>query len=470
MTIGVGGLVSGLDTESIIAQMMALERRPAVLLEGREADFKAKISALGTLKGGLVALQTAAASLGDANGFVSFAATSGNSSVLSAEASADATAGTYQVEVAALATAQQLSSTDFASSTVDVGTGTLTLQVGNGTAFDVVIDSSNQTLAGIASAINGAGTDITAAVVDAGNNQFYLTLASSQTGAANTISMTMVDDDGIHDDASGLSSLYDPTTKTLTETQAAVNAQLTLNGIAVERAGNTITDLIGGVTLTLNDADPGNSFALTVSQDFSTITSKVESFVEEFNAMVDIFGSLQSYDADAGTGGVLQGDSTTRQLQARLQSLLYVKVDGVASEVNGLSRLGIEVGRDGKLTIDSTILQAAVEESPDQVISFFSNDEVGNDGVGRRFDDLLEGYLKGSTGLIDSKTSGLQNSIDDIGDQVERIDYLLAKREETLRQQFLNLEMLLAGFQATQGALDQQLQSLANLSASIYGK
>ena len=419
----------------------------------------------------MVALQTAAASLADADNFVSFSATSANTTVLSATASADAVAGSYQVDVTALATSQQVRSSSFTAGTDVVGTGTLTLQVGSGTAFDVTIDSSNETLDGIAAAINEAGTDVTAAVVDDGGGNFYLTLASSETGADNTISLTMADDDSNNLDAAGLSIIYpDPPNQTLTVTLAAVNALLSLNGIAVERDSNIITDLVTGVTLTLNEADPGNPFALTVTQDFSTITEKVETFVAKYNAVVGTFDTLQSYDADAGSGGILQGDSTTNQLRSRLQSLLYEGVDGLSDGVNGLSRLGVEVGRDGTLTVNSDTLTTAVEENTDQVISFFSNDEDGNDGIGRRFDDLLEGYLASSTGLLATKEEGLQASIDDIGDQVERINFRLNKKEENLRQQFLNLETLLAGFQATQGALDQQLQSLANLSSYISTK
>jgi flagellar hook-associated protein 2 len=471
MAIGINGLVSGLDTESIISQMMNLERRPVQLLQGREADFQAKLSALGTMRGGLAALQTAAASLGDADNFVSFGAISGNSTVLSVTADTTALAGTYQVEVGALASAQQVRSAAFATADEPVGTGTLTIQVGDNTAVDVAIDEEHQSLAGIAQAINAAGTDVSAAVVDDGNGNFYLTLASSQTGAANTISLTMADDDGTNTDGAGLSALYEvPADQAMFETQAAVSAQLTLNGVAVERAGNTIDDLIAGVTLTLNEVDPGNPFEVTVSQDFSVITKKVESFVKQYNAMVGSFTTLQSYNADAGTGGILQGDSTTRQLRSSLQGLLYGSVEGVADEVNGFSRLGIEVGRDGKLVLDSEKLATAVADNTDDVIRFFSNDEAGNKGMGRRFDELLEGYLNKSFGVIDSKEDGLRSSIESINDQVDRIEYRLGKKEAHLRQQFLNLESLLAGLQATQGALDQQLQSLANLSTYISTK
>ncbi|MEN8257433.1 MAG: flagellar filament capping protein FliD [Thermodesulfobacteriota bacterium] len=471
MTIGVGGLVSGLDTESIITQVMDLERRPVLLLQAREADFQSKISALGSMKGGLSALQSAAQSLQDADSFTAYKTTNGNHTALSASASQDASPGTYLIDLTSLATSQQVRSEVFTASDEIVGTGTLTIQVGANDAIDVVIDSDHQTLAGIATAINEAATDVTASVIDDGNGNFYLTLASSETGAANTISMTMVDDDGTNNDAAGLSNLYtNPVAQTLTETQAAGDAQLTVNGITVERTSNSITDLIGGVTLTLKEADPGNPFEVTVAKDLNSVKSKIQAFVSEYNNMIDIFGGLQSYDAETEEAGPLIGDSTTRQLRSRLGAMLYDQVDGVASEVNGLSRLGVEVGRDGKLTLDDAKLTTALENYPDEVTSFFTNTEVGNEGIALRFDNLLESYLSTTNGLLAAKEDGLQDSIDDMGEQVDRINYRLLKKEETLRNQFLALEMILGELQATSGALDQQLESLSNLNASIYKK
>ena len=145
-------------------------------------------------------------------------------------------------------------------------------------------------------------------------------------------------------------------------------------------------------------------------------------------------------------------------------------MDGVASEVNSLSRLGIEVDRTGKLSLDTSVLSTALEEHREDVVTLFTKDEDGNEGIALRFDNLLDSYLKGSTGLIATKEEGLQSSIDRIGDQIERINLRLSKREDNLRRQFETLEVLLAGFQATSTALTQQLDNLSNLTASIYGK
>ena len=184
---------------------------------------------------------------------------------------------------------------------------------------------------------------------------------------------------------------------------------------------------------------------------------------------MDTLTQLQEYDPETGVGGVLQGDSATRFIASKLSDMLYTGVDGIADEVNSLSRLGIEVDRDGKLSLNTSVFTAALQEHREDVVNFFTQEEDGNDGTAHRLDTILDSYLKGSTGLLAEKEKGLQSSIDDIGDRIERINYRLTKREENLRAQFLALESLLADFQATSGALERQLQDLANLSASIYG-
>jgi len=469
MAISVGGLTSGLDTESIISKLMEIEQQPIIQLQQDEAFYQTRISALGTLKGKLSALQSSIAPLKDSDNFISHSATSGNTNVLQLSASEDAVPGNYQVTVTSLAQAQQLRSASFTGIDQVVGTGTLTLQVGSGTAVDIEIDSDHQTLAGIAIAINEADVDVTAGVVHDGSGNYYLTLSSQETGTANTISLTIDDADLNNEDVSGLSSLYtDTVAHTMTETQAAGNAQLTVNGIAVERSGNTIDDLIDGISLTLKQEDPGNPFTVSVAENLTSVVSKVQAFVEGYNDLISTFGELTGYNAVTGESGTLQGDSITRQIESRLKSLLYDQVDGVAEEVNGLSRLGIEVDRYGKLSLNSATLSTALEgEHREDVINFFVQEETGNEGIAVRFDSLLDSYVEGSGSLIASKEKGLQASIENIGDQVERISYRLIKKEEILRRQFESLELLLSNFQTTSGVLTQQLTALSNLNSQI---
>ena len=468
MGIGVSGLMSGLDTDSIISQLMDLERRPIMQLQQKEAGYQAKITALGMVKSSMSELKSAVEALKDADSFISYSATSSDTDILTVSAGDNIQPGSYSITVSQLASAQQVRSAAFSGSDVTVGTGTLTIQVGNGQSVDIEITSENNTLAGIAQAINEADAGVTAGVINDGNGNYYLTLQANETGATNTISLTMQDDDGDNNDSSGLSALYtDPSNQTLTETKAATNAQLSINGIAVERSSNQIDDLIEGMTITLKSADSAKSVTVSSSKNYSGLTSKLKDFVDKYNALVDVLKEQTAYNAATGQAGTLIGDSSVSRITSTLSRMIYQGVDGVDSSVNSLSKLGIEVDDSGHLSLDTAKLTEAMENYPDDVAKFFTSDELGNEGIAVRFENFLNGYLESTTGILSAKTDGLQKSIDKIEDQIERINDRLAKREENLRRQFNNLETLLAQFQDTSGQLEQQLLAIKNLNAQI---
>ncbi len=468
MGIGVSGLMSGLDTDSIISQLMDLERRPIVQLQQKEAGYQAKITALGLVKSAMSELKASIEPLKDSDDFISYTATSTNSDILSVSASDNVQPGNYNITVSQLASAQQVRSAGFSSSDVAVGTGTLTIQVGSGQAVDIEITQDNNTLSGIAQAINESDAGVTAGVINDGSGNYYLTLQAKETGAANTISLTMNDGDGDNTDAAGLSSLYtDPSAQELTETQAAANAQLTVNGIAVERSNNKIDDLIEGVSITLKSADPSTTVTVSASKNYGGLTSKVKSFIESYNSLVDTLSEQTKYDPATKQAGTLLGDSSVSRIGSALSRMLYEGVDGVDPDVNSLSKLGIEIDENGHLSLDSDKLQQAMKDHPDDVIKFFTSDETGNEGIAVKLENFLDGYLQSSTGILSAKTDGLQKSIDRIEDQIQHINDRLVMREANLRHQFNALEDLLAQYQQTSGQLDQQLASIKNLNAQI---
>ncbi len=468
MGIGVSGLMSGLDTDSIISKLMDLEKRPIVLLQKKEADYQAKITALGQVKSAMSGLKSAVDALQKSDDFVAYSAKSSNEDILTVSAGEKVLPGVYNITVSHLASAQSVRSAAFTGSDETVGTGTLTVQVGTGEAVDIKIDSDHNTLSGIAQAINDADTGVTAGVINDGGGNFYLTLQSQETGANNTIKLTMQDDDGDNNDSSGLSSLYtDPSAQTLTETQAASNAQLTVNGMDVERSGNEITDLINGMTLNLKSADASKSVTVNSSTDYGGITGKLRSFVKNYNALVDILKKQTAYNPATKQGGTLIGDSTVSRIGLSLSRMVYETVDGIDSSVNSLSKLGIEIEDGGTLSLDTGKLKSAMEAHPDDVAALFTSSEPGNKGIAVRLGTMLDGYLKSSTGIFAAETDGLQKSIDKIDDQIEQINDRLSKREANLRHKFDNLENLLAEFQRTSGQLDQQLTAIANLNSQI---
>jgi len=471
MGLGVSGLMSGLDTDSIISQLMSLERRPVMLLQQKEAAYQAKITALGVVKSAMSDLKSSVESLKTSDDFISYNASSSDSDILTVSADDDVQQGNYNIVVNSLASEQHVRGAAFSASDDEVGTGTLTIQVGSNDAVDIEIDSDHNTLAGIAEAINDADAGVTAGVIYDGTN-YYLTLQGHETGAENTISLTMQDDDGNNTDNSGLSALYtDPAAQTLTETRAAANAVLTVNGIEnIQRASNTIDDLIDGLTITLKDADPSKTVSVTSSESYSGLTKKLDSFVKSYNALIDTLAEQTAYNGSKAQNGTLLGDSTVSRIALSLSSMVYQGVDGVDGSVNSLSRLGIEIDDSGHLSLDKGKVNSAMEEHPEDVIKFFTSDESGNEGIAFRMYNFLDAYLKSTTGILSAKEKGLQDSIDGIEDRIEQMEVRFAKREENMRKQFNNLELMMAQFQDTASRLEQQLSAISNLNSYISRK
>ena len=456
MSFAVGGLMSGLDTDSIIRQMMQLERRPITLLQRQEASYQAQISGIGTLKSVLTELQSAATALKENDLFEGFSARSGNTDILTASASDTAVAGTYSVEVTQLAEAHSVKSAAFADSdTTEIGTGTITIQLGANTAVDIAIDSEHNTLSGIATAINDSSAEVAAGVLYDGSN-YYLTLTGKETGAANTISFSVKTTD------TGDFSVLEP----FATDNDPLDAQLTINNNPVTRSSNTIDDLVQGVTLNLKKAEVGTQFDVTVNRNLAPVNSKINDFVEKYNNALNALKELQKSNPETGEMGLLQGDSTPRLLQTQLQNMLYASVDGVDDSFDTLSELGVSADANGLLSYDSSVLASAYETNREDVVNFFTKTTEGSEGLALQFEDFLDGYL-GTTGFLTGKEDSLNRSIDRIGDQVERIEFRLQKREENLRRQFESLETLMAQFQNTSGVLSQQLSALSNLNAQI---
>jgi len=467
MALQVGGIMSGLDTENLIRQLMELERAPIKVLERRENAFNVQLSAYGEIKSVLNRLQSAAEDLADPESFAATAATSSNEDILTVSGSSDAEPGNYSIKVNSLAQAHAVRSGSFDNGTGDteVGKGTISIQVGAGDAVDITIDDTNKTLSGIARAINDADAGVSASVIDDGIGHTYLSLLAEETGEDNTISVTINDGDGNNEDASGLSALYNnPAVHAMHETQAASNSELNVNGIDVERSGNTIDDLITGVTLTLHEADTTETVAVNVSRDIDSIKGKINAFVDAYNNVVNRFASKQSYGGEEDSSGVLIGDSTLRHISRWMRSLMGDSVDGITSGYDTLLSIGISANNNGKFEVDDDTLADALNDNLDDVVTLFTADSGSSRGIAFLMDDYLDDVLDTRDGLIAAKEEGLQNSIDSLQESQESMEMRIARREEILWKQFNSLELLLSNYNQTGSFLAQQIAGFASLN------
>lgn len=451
MAITASGLGSNLDVNSIVSQLMAIEQQPLTALNTKEASFQAKLTALGTVKGTLSSLQSAVQTLKTASTFTGRTATSSDTTVLSASASSTAAAGSYAVSVTQLAKYHALrSNTDYAATTDTFTTGTLAITVGSGSAVNITIDSSNNTLAGIRDAINQASAGVTATIVNNGSTN-RLVLTSQTLGSAGAVTVAVTDS------GSGGTHLLDGLkSASLVQTQAADDANFNVNGIDITRSSNTISDAIEGVTLNL--AKTGSA-TVAVAKNTGAITAAINAFVKAYNDSIKQLQSVSAYDAANKKASVLTGDSTVRSIQSRLSSLAQSSVTGIAGGISRLSDIGIAMQKDGTLVVDSTKLSAALTDPNKDVASLFSQTASGNTGIAVRFYEALDSMV-GSSGLIAGRTDGISATIKDIDKQRDALVYRLNQIERRYRAQFTALDSLVSSMNKTSSFLTQQLANL----------
>lgn len=405
MAISSAGVGSNLDVSSIISQLMSIEQQPLVALAKKEASYQAKLTAVGTLKGALSNFQAATKNLSDPSKFQSMKITPADATIISASGSAIAVPGTYSLEVTKLAQAQKLATAGQASSTTTIGNGTITFDFGtignvppgtfnsttgkytdatfassgSGTKT-LTIDATNNSLSGIRDAINSAKIGVTATIVnDGGTSPYRLVLTENSTGKSNSMKISVTGD-------AALSNLlsHDPTNNTgqaLTETTTAQNAEFKVDGISVSKSTNTVTDVIQGVTLNLLKTNSGSPTTVTVATDTSVVMGNVGAFVKAYNDVTQTLKDLSAYNATTKQAAILNGDASVRTIQSQIRNVLNVAVSGGASVFTDLSQIGVTIQKDGKMAVDNSKLQTAMDNSFKDVAGLFA-------AVGKASDSL----------------------------------------------------------------------------------
>ncbi|MGD8644783.1 MAG: flagellar filament capping protein FliD [Chromatiales bacterium] len=447
------GIGSGLDIKGLVEQLVAAERAPVERrLSLREVELQAELSAFGSLKSSLSALENSLDALSTAA--AGRRVSSSDATLITGSVTDDAAEGVYNIEVSSLARAQSLASDTFTDPTDTVGTGTLTLTVGGDSenAVDIVIDANNNTLEGVRDAINAADTGAQASIVNDGNG-YRLLISAEATGTANAVELTVADDDGSLIDGSGLSVLaYDASIQNMTQTAAPTNAALTINGLPITSSTNVLSDVISGLTITLKGETAGSSVSLAVSEDLGPVRSALNGFVSAYNELAQVVDQVTAFNPDTGERGVLLGDSLTRGIESQLRLALSGTYGAEGSGYQSLVNLGVSTGEDGRLSIDPERLSDALEADVDGVLVLLQ-------GFGAAFDETTNGYL-GSTGLIETREDSVQTRLDTIDDERIRLDQRIELIEQRYLKQFSALDLLVSQLQSTSQFLTNQLANL----------
>ena len=438
------GLGSGLDTQGIITALLAVERRPITALEAKKSSFNTQKNLFGDLEGLLDKLRDQANDLRKTTDFLDFAANVDTEAYFTATASQSAFKGNYEIGVTQLAASQVNHSAGKADKdTTTFGTGTLEITI-DGSSYFVEIDGTNNTLQGIAGAINGAGINVQAQVLDTGSGAtpFQLVISGTETGADNSFTIAL--DTGTQ----GLQDLVDEVTANQVST--AEDAEFTINGIQVFRSGNTVTDAIQGVTLNLKGIDPDETTRLTISVDASGTADKVSDFVDAYNEIIDFAEAQGVVDDDGAATNPLFGDSMLRSIRSSLRNIVGSTFDTGNVAYSLFVQIGISSDQEGRLTLNRGELEEALETDEDAIRSLFTD---STNGIATRLYDQIDLYTDSVDGLIKTRLDGFDTLIKQTDNQIEHGERRLEGIELGLRNQFATLETLLAQLQSQGAAL-----------------
>lgn len=449
-----GGSV--INVSSLVSELVSADEAPQqALIANQTQTVTANVSALGTLKSALSTFQSSLSAVDTPAAFNALSATSSQQTAFTADASSSAAAGSYNVTVTNLASAQQLVSGPL-SATGSVGDGSLTISLGT-QSFNVTAASGSDTLADIADAINSAtgNPGVDATVIQGSDGNAHLLLTSSQTGAANTISVSETDG------GNGLAALTYGTGNTANYTQAAkpLDASFSVAGVPESSANNTIPNAVNGVTLTLLAPTTGTGGTLTVANDTSAIATNISNFVTAYNTLVAAIKPLGSFDSSTDTAGQLIGNPVLTGTQNQIQNVLYSFVG--SSTYNSLASVGITTNSDGTLSVNSSTLQTALSTNVSAVSNLFS----GTSGIASQLNTQISASLA-SSGTIGTYAATLQTQENALTTQTNKLNTQMAALTASLTQQYSALNALLSSLQTTSSQLTQTFATLPSVQST----
>ena len=430
---------SGIDVQAMVDQAIQAASGPLQLMQQQLATLSGQAAALNEIEGKLTALETAIQTLSDPLGpLAAMAATSSNPSIVTATAATGATAGSHLVVVNALATTSSAYSAAFASASTPLNTGSFTLQVGSGTPVTVTVDSTNNTLSGLAATINGLNAGVTASVVTDSSGA-RLVLVSGTSGSAGTIT--------ISNDTVGLGFTVN----------AGTDASLTVDGVPISSGSNQVSGVISGVTLNLQSAAPGTTVAISVASDTGAITTAIENFVSAYNALIQDINSQFAVNPATNTAGVLAGDSALRMVQEQVLNLVTTAVTVNGTTVN-LESLGIHMQDDGTLQVDTSQLNSLLTSNPGLVQGFFQNST--QTGFAQIFSNALAALTDVTSGPLNVDLAGIQQMQSTLNDDVANFQARLDLKRQQLLDEFSRVDAILRELPVLQQKIAQQLGTL----------
>ncbi|MBI4912745.1 MAG: flagellar filament capping protein FliD [Acidobacteria bacterium] len=396
------GLSSGIQTDQLVAAILQSESGTLNRLQDRQTRNTLRTTALTSLKTNMTLLASSLASLSNTSFDArSVSSTDANGTYATATA-AGAAAGTYDLQVARVATKGRISPTlDLAGNPTNLAvadplatpvftgaSATFAVQGTDGTIKTLTLGAGSNSLNGLRDAINSSGAGVVATVVNTGKavNPYQLVVTAKDTGTGTTGGLVTLADvtaggavNTLGITAGTVNDLVNPTTLTggLQSATAAVDALFTLNGIELTRKSNVVTDAVEGMTITLKQGNQTGTTTFTVAQDKGAVTTALQDVISKFNALLQAYKNGAAVTTDSSGNkkpGVFTGDSQTRGLLEKIRGALTGVPAGLpgTAPFQGTADLGIKTNPDGTLSLDVTKFQAALDQDPAAVKRIFA--------------------------------------------------------------------------------------------------
>ncbi len=454
------GVGSGIDTSALVSSLVSAARDPkASAITSRQTLNSARVSALASASSSLDTFADALNSLLAGTGYAGVPASSDTSiAAVSALPGGTPSSLPAQLEVQTLASARTLATTPDknVSATTEVGAGTLTLQVGDGTPQTITL-TAGSSYADLVSAINNGGTGVKASLVT--DTQGTRLVLKGATGEANDFTLSA---DSAELQKFAWSASGPNTGSSFASTSVAQDAVILIDGVEQHYATNTVDTAIPYLRIDLNKASPGTQVTLATTEPTTTMRDLMVEFVDAYNTLMKALNTATATGTDSSTAGVLNGEASIRDMKRQLSQMTSAAL-ATTGNYRTLSDLGVATNRDGTLTLDTNALDKALAADPSAITQML-NPAVKSDsnpGLAGLMDKVRDS-IQQKDGPLATAQSKYEAMAKDLSDQLEKLDDRMSDYQDQLTKIYAAMETRLTALKATQSYLQQQIDSWNN--------
>ncbi|MFC0155832.1 flagellar filament capping protein FliD [Xanthomonas dyei] len=430
---------SGLDIPTVVSTLVSRQKDPEqARINKAGTAATTQLSAISQIKSSMTTLKSALDKVVSSADTNAYKATVPTDAGFTATTTSSAAPGNYSVEVVSLATSQKLASGAFTADAT-VGSGTLTIGYGdNSVTVDI---SGTDKLTDIAAAINKAagGKGVTASVVTANDGQ-HLVLNAVDSGTKGALTVSASDP--------SLSNLtYSAgVTGGMTQSVAAADALVRVDGFERTSSSNTISDIVPGVVLNLTKAAEGTKFNLGIAADTSGLKGNLTAFAAAYNTANTLLAKSSAYDATTKTASALTGDSLVRGLQQQLRGQ-------VSGNVNELKALGLSIDKDGVMSFDAAKFDTAIASDGGAAAEVLGKDSKFGSGMTK----LLDSNINANNGTLTLRSDSLNKTIKGYEADLDDLDARMTKLTDRYTAQFTAMETMISKLQGSTSSLSSLL-------------